>query len=114
MVTDPDIHASAAHRNMAEHLTAPLQGGAQESELTVSIAGTIDVTVPTREPLVLAAPLHSLDGSALSLSVEAPGGATTTLDFTAGTEAGAYLALYRPQAALDTGLVAPFALRLKL
>jgi hypothetical protein len=46
--------------------------------------------------------------------VELPGGGTTTVDFADGTEAGSYLPLYRPPADLDTGLAAPFAVRLRL
>ncbi|MGV9818742.1 hypothetical protein [Nocardia xishanensis] len=115
---DPDVYASASHRHMSTHLTGPFQHGALESSVTVTTAGTVtgrvDILTPTREPLLLAAPLGSLDDLALSLTVNLPDGGTSLLDFAAGTEAGAYLPLYRPPSDPSTGASPPFSLELRL
>ncbi|HEX6683619.1 MAG TPA: hypothetical protein VF062_12530 [Candidatus Limnocylindrales bacterium] len=114
LIADPDLHASASHRNMIDHLTAPLQAGAAESAITVSPIGMVELPTATREPLLLAAPLRALEGVAWAVTVELPGGSSTQLEFAAGTEAGAYLPLYRPPADPETGIVAPFSVRLRL
>ncbi|MDD7933738.1 hypothetical protein [Actinomycetospora straminea] len=99
---------------MREHLTGPLQAGAAESRLALSPSGTVEMSSPTREPLVLAAPTRSLDDLALSLRVEVVGGDTVVLHFAPGTEAGAALPVLRLAADPGTGLAAPFRLRLSL
>lgn len=111
---DPDVHGSASHRLMREHLTGPLQAGAMHSRLSVSATGAVDVTSPTREPLVLMAPTRSLDHTSLTVTVEVAGGATRVLEFAPGTEAGAHLPAHRPPADAVTGLAAPFSLRLSV
>jgi hypothetical protein len=111
---DPDVRASASHRHMAEHLTGPLQTGAMESRLAISPTGAVELGAITREPLLLAAPAHPVEDVAWLLTAELPGGVSVTLDFAPGTEAGAYLPLYRPPADPATGAAAPFTLRLRL
>ncbi|BCB74852.1 hypothetical protein GCM10022251_53860 [Phytohabitans flavus] len=111
---DPDNHASASHRHMTEHLTGPLQTGAVESRIAISTTGAVELTTVTREPLLVLAPARALDGVAWSVTADLPDGTDLVLDFAPGTEAGAYLPLYRPPTDPDTGTAAPFTIRLRL
>src|SRR5215211_1578506 len=118
-VVDPDARQAASHRNMLDHLTAPLQAGAREEELAISSAGKATLTRTTRYPLLLAAPADAVAELPLILTATVPGAAAATtaqvvLRFEPYTEAGAYLPLWWPDFDPAAAQQAAFEVSLKL
>ena len=92
---DPDVRGAASHRNMVEHLTAPLAAGAVENPVPVDASGKAIVDWPSRHPLLLAAPLAPLGDERLRLEATVPGTATPVkLDWAPYSEAGAFLPVW--------------------
>jgi hypothetical protein len=113
---DPDALGSASHRHLVDHLIGPLAAGAVTTGLDIDAAGIVRVDLAAREPLVVIAPLHSVERNELHVdAVLDPGGARTslpTLRFAPHTEHGAFLALHQPRVDEGTRRAAPFALEL--
>src|SRR4051812_30369317 len=108
---DADRHRSASHRNMIEHLTAPLQAGAIDSPVAIDAGGNIAVTWRARLAVLIVAPLTSLGTAGLLVTAPLPGGETVDLEFAPFTESGAFLAVFEPP--VDAlGLAAPFTVKL--
>jgi hypothetical protein len=97
---DPDVWQAASHRSMAAHLTGPFQAGAVDSQLEVGGDGRVIVDGAMREPLFLIAPRAALeDARLLARPLLITHDARTPLaplEFAPFTEAGAFLALYKP------------------
>lgn len=93
---DADVHRAASHRNMVEHLTAPLRAGAVDTALPIDAAGKIQVDWRARLPLLLLAPLGPLEETGLRLTVTPPEGDPFELEFAPYTEAGAHLPAFQP------------------
>ena len=114
-VIDVDRHGAASHRNMAEHLTGPLQAGAVESPLAPNASGVLTVTWATRHPVLLAAPAAALGSDGLRLTVTLPAGDDVDLVFAPYTERGAFLPVYLPPvdpAGIATGFSVSLVLRI--
>ncbi len=106
-----DPHGGAGFIAMASHLTAPLAAGARWRKIPIGADGSLDVTFPTRRPLVQIALKETLANEVASVSASVPGGAgpkLPTLVFEAWSPAGAALPLLRPAGER----VAPFRLEL--
>lgn len=118
VLSDTDVFRSASHSNMAAHLTAPLQAGAMDSELSFTAGNRIVISGSVREPLLLVAPKEPLNKTGIRLNaVLDPDGAPAklqTLRFEAYTEPGAYLLLHRPAIDPVTRSSGPFTLQLAL
>ena len=112
---DPDLYGAASHRNLVEHLTAPLGAGAVTSPVAIDNAGRASVDWAARYPLLLVAPTAPVDMQPLSVvaTIPAPGGGTeaVTLVFAPYTEAGAFLVVYAPHPDDEP---APFGIELAL
>jgi len=117
-IQDPDLLRSASHLNMRAHLTGPFSVGAVDSPVQITAAGRVEISRTTREPLVVAAPLGSLDQFGLKLGATLnPGGAASvlpSLEFALYSEAGAFLPLFRPEVAAATRIAAGFTIALTL
>lgn len=111
---DPDIRRSASHRHMITHLTGPFKAGAVDTPIPISERGQVEISLVTREPLLLAAPAAPLNTKGLQLDVVLPSGGETSLWFMPYTEAGAFLPVYRPPVNRDTQTAAPFGVTLRL
>jgi hypothetical protein len=107
---DADAYRSASHRNMIEHLTAPLQAGAVDTPVGIDAGGNVAVTWRARLALLLVAPLAPLDANGLRVTATVPG-STIDLDFAPFTEAGAFLAVFRPDVD-DQGFADTFTIKL--
>jgi hypothetical protein len=103
---------------MLEHLTPPFAGGARDDTVPIDPAGRAAVRRTSRQPLLLAAPVGSLEDRGLRLrAVLDPAGAAVPLgplEFAPYTEAGAFLPLHRPGVDPTTGTAALFELTISL
>jgi hypothetical protein len=97
---DSDPRRASSHRQMLDHLTAPLGAGAVETEVPVDSAAKAIVDRTTRFPLLLAAPAAPLQAEHLRLRAtlaSGPGPATVVeLNWAPYTEAGAFLPVWSP------------------
>lgn len=111
---DPDLRRSASHLHMKEHLIAPLQAGAVDTQIPISDTGEVTIVGNTREPLLVVAPAVTLNSQSLRLEATLPDSEQITLEFAPYTEEGAFLPLYRPQVDSATQIASPFTLSLSL
>lgn len=114
LAQDPDLARSASHSNMSAHLTAPFQAGSVTTRIPIDHTGTVVISWNSREPLLLAAPLASLNTQTLRLSVLLPNGETILLEFLPYTEAGAFLPICRPEVDTTTQTASPLTVSLTL
>jgi hypothetical protein len=111
-VFDPDLFRSASHRHMAAHLTTPFAGGAVDSPVPVDANAVATVAWQAREPLLLIAPLSSLESESFVVTASDNGADLDPVTFAPYTEAGAFLPLYTPPVDPEAGTAAAFALTL--
>jgi hypothetical protein len=116
-IIDADGPRAASHLHMFTHLTGPFRGGARDDELVVDTAGRVRVRA-ARQPLVLAAPRHTLAGQRLRLhstrQADGAGLAVPVLQFAPYSEAGSFLPLLVPDTDPATGTSLASTLQLEL
>jgi hypothetical protein len=114
LTQDPDLERSASHRNMSSHLTAPFKAGSVNTPIAINDVGQVVISWNAREPLLVAAPIASLNTQTLRLKATRPLGDPIFLDFSPYTETGAFLPLYRPEVDTTTQTASPFTILLTL
>jgi hypothetical protein len=98
----PDSLRAGSHRHMASHLVGPLQPGAADAPLDITVAGRVTLPADLLRPLLVAAPRAAVPhGSLLRLrATPAPDAAGASplpaREWPAYTEAGTFLHLDRP------------------
>ncbi|PSB46487.1 hypothetical protein C7B80_12935 [Cyanosarcina cf. burmensis CCALA 770] len=114
LVQDPDLERSASHYNTIAHLTGSFKAGAVNTPIPIDDTGQVVISWNAREPLLVAAPIASLNAQILRLGARLPDGEKIFLEFAPYTEAGAFLLVYRPEVDTTTQTALPFTISLTL